>query len=115
MTKTETFSTMLPLLSPEIRISTPIKAPTNRLKISKCSLIKVFMVMAGLTFLSLLMDENLEWNYKEWKPIRYRENVVWINGLTMAVLEFLGRERTLVNCRLILVETRLVVFFIQIH
>ena len=106
MESLDTFSSSQPLLALEKRIKTPLKTSTNRVNISKCSLIKVFMDIAGLAFLSLLMDENLEWDYKEWQPIRYQENVVWDHGLTMAVLQFLGKKRLLVSCRLILVETR---------
>ena len=77
-------------------------------KISKWGLAKIFIVIVMITFISLFVDDNLAWDYTTWKPIKisYKENVVWHYGFTIAVLEFLGKKRTLVRCRLILNETK---------
>ena len=96
----------------DTEIALPLISRTNKNKTSKpVSLnhwIKVCVFIAGLAFLSLLMNDNISWDYHSWKPIKYKENVVWNHGSTMAVLELLGEKRTktLVKCRLILVETR---------
>ena len=99
-------------LAKDTEIALPLIRRTNKNTTSKpVSInhwIKVFVFIAGLAFLSLLMNDNLSWDHHSWKPIKYKENVVWNHGSTMAVLELLGEKRTktLVKCRLILVETR---------
>ena len=77
-------------------------------EISKWNLAKIFIVIVLITFISLFVDDNLAWDYTTWKPIKigYKEKVVWHNGFTIAVLEFIGKRRTLVSCRLILNETK---------
>ena len=97
-------------LAKDTEISLPLIRRANKNKTSKTlSLhhwIKVFLLIAGLAFLSLLMNDNFSWDHHSWIPIKYKEQVVWDHGSTMAVLELLGEKRTLVKCRLILVETR---------
>ena len=69
-------------------------------------LLKVLLIITGLTLISYLADGNHVLHFGGWKPVVYTEYLVWHYGFTMAVLEFLGSKRKLVNCRLILVETR---------
>ena len=77
-------------------------------KISKWNLAKIFIVIVVITFVSFFVDDNLAWDYTTWKPIKigYKENVVWHYGFTIAVLQFIGKKRTLFSCRLILNETK---------
>ena len=105
MKETEASSTMSPLTT---KINIPLVIQNNQQKISKWNLMKIFALIVVITIFSLVMDDNLSWDYTTWKPIqiKYKEYVVWHYGFTMAVLEFLGKKRTLANCRLILVETR---------
>ena len=69
---------------------------------------KIFLLIIVITVFCLLMDDNVAWDHTGWKPveIKYKELVVWQHGFTIAVLEFLGKKRTLTYCRLILVETK---------
>ena len=105
MKQTEVSSTMSPLAT---KINIPPVTQNIQQKISKWNLMKIFVLIVFITLLSLLMDDNISWDYTAWKPIqlKYKDYVVWHYGFTMAVLEFLGKKRTLANCRLILVETR---------
>ena len=102
MKQTEPSSTMT------TKINIPPVTQINQQNISKWSLMKIFLFIILITLFCLLMDDNLSWDYKAWKPIelKYTERVVWQHGFTMAVLEFLGKKRTIVKCRLILVETK---------
>ena len=97
-------------LAKDTEIALPFIWKANKNKTSKkVSLnhwIKVFVFIAGLAFLSLLINDNISWDHHSWIPIKYKEHLVWDHGSTMAVLELLGEKRTLVKCRLILVETR---------
>lgn len=107
--KTETCSAKSLTFIPDTKIKIPISTKIGQRKISRFGLIKLFALITGLTFVSYFLDGNLAWDYTPWKPVGARtdkEYVIWHYGFTMAVLEFLGRKRTLVNCRLILVETR---------
>ena len=105
MGKTELCSAKPPTVIADTKIHIPISTEVCQRKISRINLIKVFTLITGLTFLSYFMDGNLAWDYSSWNPVKYKDYVVWHYGFTMAVLEFLGSKRTLVNCRLILVET----------
>ena len=95
-------------LATDTEIALPLIRRANKTSktVSLHHWIKVFVLIAGLAFLSLLMNDNLSWDHHSWMPIKYKEQVVWDHGSTMAVLELLGEKRTLVKCRLILVETR---------
>ena len=108
MEPTKTCLIKQPIFQPETKINIPWSMKIGRytIKISTFGWFKVFTFITTLTFISYFINGHLAWDYTVWKPVKYKEYVVWHYGFTMAVLEFLGIERTLVNCRLILVETR---------
>ena len=64
--------------------------------------INLFVAITRLLVLSLLMNDNdVSWGHQPWNLTRYKENVVWTHGSTIAVLDVLGEKIPTVQCRLL--------------
>ena len=93
-------------LASDTILNIPQSSKCGEHNLSRYGLLKVLVIITTLTFILYYTDGNHVLEFGGWKPIEYSEFLVWHYGFTMAVLEFKGKKRKLVNCRLILVETR---------
>ena len=98
-------------LASDTILNIPQSSKCGEHNLSRYGLLKVLLIITILTFISYFADGNYVLEFGGWKSVAYSEFLVWHYGFTVAVLEFFGRKRKLVNCRLMLVETRYIYYW----